>query len=423
MCKKGNQCNRTLCFFAHSASELRFPDTEDDAQAAAVDAAAASASATPLPLCQSSMASNSANISAVPQHAGVAMMQSVAGSSNNSLPLMHIGSMCSDASTATAVMGNLDGSSSYSIAALQAAGLRQGSCASQLTGIVDDMSGSYGLGGSDPGFLLQGLANQAQQQQAQHSSNSLSEPLPRLGANSNSIDPNAWLQLATASQLPASQILSSIRPPGASSVAAAQQAQQRQMLQQAANYAALGQAAQKPHGAQMAAFPGSSAGLNSNMMMMNGGSGSSSHPLVQPARMDSSAEQLVASLNGLQLQGGLADDRSGSLTSASATALADRYAALASGRPVDASMLQGTMNAQGAGVNSSRAEDFLLLQMLQEKQVQQQQQQAQAQMVQMGSGGHTLMQGQAGQSYTQVPTSLATPQPRGKLNWGFGLGM
>jgi hypothetical protein len=361
------------------------------------------------------------------------MMQSAAGSSNNSLPLMHIGSMCSDASTATAVMGNLDGSSSYSMAALQAASLRQGSCASQMTGIIDDMSGSYGLGGSDSGFLLQGLANQAQQQQqqqqqVQQGSNSLSEPLPRLGANSSSIDTAAWLQLATASQLPASQILSSIRPPGAASVAAAQQAQQRQMLQQAANYAALGQATQKPHGAQMANFPGSSAGLNSNMMMMSGGSGSSSHPLVQPVHMDSSAGQLVASLNGLQLQGGLVDDRSGSLTSASTAGLADRYAALtaaaASGRPVDASMLQGTMNAQGAGVNSSRAEDFLLLQLLQEKQVQQQQQQqAQAQMVQMGSGGNTLMQGQAGQSYTQVPTSLPAPRPRGKLNWSFGFGI
>jgi hypothetical protein len=326
-------------------------------------------------------------------------------------------------------MGNLDGSSSYNVAALQAAGLRQGSCASQLTGIADDMSGSYGLGGSDPGYLLQGLATQAQQQQqqqqAQHGSNSLSEPLPRLTANSNSIDTAAWLQLATASQLPASQILSSIRPPGASSVAAAQQAQQRQMLQQAANYAALGQAAQKPHVAHMANYPGSSAGLNSNMMMMSGGSGSSNHPLVQAARMDSSAEQLVASLNGLQLQGGLADDRSGSLTSASTAGLADRYAALtaASGHPVDASLLQGTINTQGAGVNSSRAEDFLLLQLLQEKQVQQQQQQAQAQMAQMGSGGNTLMQGQAGQSYTQVPTSLATPQPRGKPNWGFGFGI
>jgi hypothetical protein len=64
MCKKGNQCNRTLCFFAHSASELRFPDTDDEVQAAAVDAAAASASATPLPLCQSSLVSTTASISA-----------------------------------------------------------------------------------------------------------------------------------------------------------------------------------------------------------------------------------------------------------------------------------------------------------------------------------------------------------------------
>lgn len=414
MCKKGNQCNRTLCFFAHSASELRFPDTEDEAEAAAVDAAAASATAGPLPMCVPG------NSSTVPQHAGLAMMQSAAGNSNNSLPLMHIGSVCSDASAATAAMGTLDGSSSsYSMAALQAAGMRQGSCASQLTGIVDDMSGSYGLGGSDPGLLLQGLAGQ-QQPQGQGGTNSLSEPLPRLGADPNAMNA-AWLQLATASQLPASQILSSIRPPGANSIAA-QQAQQRQVLQQSAGYAPL--AGQKPQ--VLGSYAGSSGPLNNSMMFVSGGSGSSNQPLVQPMqpRMDSSAEQLVAGLSGLQLQGGLVDDRSGSLTSNAA--LADRYAALtaaaASGRPVDASMLQGSMNAgvSAQTVNSSRAEDFLLLQLLQEKQVQQHQQQQAQQIARLSSGGNTLLQGQA---YTQVPTSVAAPQQRGKLNWGFGFGI
>lgn len=420
MCKKGNQCNRTLCFFAHSAADLRFPDTDDEAQAAAVDAAAASATAGPLPLCHPGIAST------VPQHAGISIMQPAAGGSNNSLPLMNIGSVCSDASAATAVMAAaVDGSSSsYNMAAYQAAGMRQGSGASQLAGVVDDMSGSYGLGGSDPGLLLQGLANsqaqqQPQQQHPQVGANSLSEPLPRMGSDASSLATAAWLQLATASQLPASQILNSIRPPGASSVAAQQAAaQQRQVMQQVATgYGPLGQAGPK-HQPQLGNYPGTTAGLHGNLMLLSGGSGSSSHALVQPC-MGNSAEQLVAGLNSLQLQGGgLVDDGSGGLASAaSASALADRYAGLtaaaASGCSVDASMLHGAMAADrtGQAVNSrSRAEDFLLLQLLQEKQIQQQQQPQQ--MPGVGSSGQAY--------HNQV--SVGARQQRGKINWSFGFG-
>jgi hypothetical protein len=427
MCKKGNQCNRTLCFFAHCASELRFPDTEDEAQAAAVDAAAASATAAPLPLYKPGLVSTGSN--AAQQHAGLALMQSVAGNSNNSLPLMQLGSVCSDASAATAALGTLDGSmGSYNMATLQAAanGMRQGSGGSQLTGLVDDMSGSYGIGSSDPGLLLQGLVNQQHQQvQAQECSDSLSEPLPRTGSDPNSLNAAAWLQLATASQLPASQILSSIRPPGVTTVLAQQrqlqqqqqiqqqQLQQHQMLQQAGGYANMGQA-QRP-AMQMGRMPVNSAPMN-HMMILPGGSGSSGHPLV-PQRMDSSAEQLVASLGGLQLQGMSGDDGSGSLMSASTAALADRYAALtaaagATGRPGDASLLQT------AGAGSSRTENFMLLQMLQEKQVQQQQQVAR-----LSNGGGSLS-GQsvsACQGFSQVPVT-ASQQP-GRMNWGYGLGI
>jgi hypothetical protein len=348
------------------------------------------------------------------------MMQSVAGNSNNSLPLMQLGSMCSDASAATAALGTLDGSmGSYNMASLQvaASGMRQGSGGSQLTGLVDDMSGSYGLGSSDPGLLLQGLVNQQQHQhvQAQDCSNSLSEPLPRTGNDPNSLNAAAWLQLATASQLPASQILSSIRPPGMASVIAQQQQQlqQRHMLHQAGGYTNLGQT-QRP-AMQMGRMPGNSAAMN-NMMVLPGGSGSSSHPLVHKS-MDSSAEQLVASLGGLQLQG-MGDGSSG-LMSASTAALADRYAALtaaagASGRPADASMLQA------AGAGSSRAENFMLLQLLQEKQVQQQQQQV----ARLSNGGGSMGPGQnvqTCQGFSQVP--VTAPQQPGRMNWGFGLGI
>lgn len=439
MCKKGNQCNRTLCFFAHSASELRFPDTEDEVEAAAVDAAAASATAGPLPMCHPGTASGS-----LPSHPGLVVMQSVNGSSNSSLPLMHIGSVCSDASAATAAMATADNSSSsYSMAALQAAAgsLRQGSCASQLTGMVDDMSGSYGMGGSDPGLFLPGIAAQQQQQQQppqlpQGGASSLSEPLPRLGSDPNNYSTAAWLQLATASQLPASQILSSIRPPNAASIAAQQaqqqlqQQQQHQAMMQSMSLSGL-QGVQKPPsqlGGLGPASQGSNTPLHSNLVLMAGGSGKSSHPLVHQQNLDSSAEQLVATLSGLQLQGGLVDDRSGSggLAPASGAALADRYAALtavaATGRPVDPSMLQGPLNtayASGQGAGSSRAEDFLLLQLLQEKQVQQQQQ-----LTRLSSGGGSLGARQnmpATHGYTG--TAITVPQQTQKLGWGFGMGV
>jgi hypothetical protein len=419
MCKKGNQCNRTLCFFAHSASELRFPDTEDEAEAAAVDAAAASATAAPLPLYSASMGTNSNNNSCtIPTVQGLAFMQSVAGNSNNSLPLMHIGSVCSDASAATAAMNTLDGSSSsYSLAALQAAaGMRQGSCASQLTGLVDDMSGSYGLGGSDPGMILQ-QAQQQHQQGAHGGSDSLSEPLRRLDSDPSTA---AWLQLATASQLPASQILSSIRPPAAATVAAQQQQlQQRQMLQHAAG-AAHRSAAPLANGGMMAA--------NGGMMMFIGGGGNGSGNLARvPPRMDSSAEQLVASLGGLQLQGGVLDDRSnGSLSSAANGYAGVGLAAAAGQRPVDASLLQlqGMNAAAGQGVgSSSRVEDFLLLQLLQEKQVQQQQQQQAAARLSTGGHGMGARQGMQAGQYNQQAAPAPTAQQRGKLNWNFSFGL
>jgi len=438
MCKKGNQCNRTLCFFAHSASELRFPDTEDEVEAAAVDAAAASATAGPLPMCHPGTASGS-----LPSHPGLVVMQSVNGSSNSSLPLMHIGSVCSDASAATAAMAD-NSSSSYSMAALQAAAgsLRQSSCASQLTGLVDDMSGSYGMGGSDPGLFLSGIAAQQQQQQQQPpqlpqgGTSSLSEPLPRLGSDPNNFSTAAWLQLATASQLPASQILSSIRPPNAASFAAQQAQQQLQQQRQAMMQSMTLSGLQGVHnpptqlGGLGHASQGSNTPLHSNVVLMSGGSGTSTHPLVHSQNMDSSAEQLVATLSGLQLQGGLVDDRSGSsgIAPASAAALADRYAAFsaaaAAGRPVDTSMLHGPLNtaaASGQGAGSSRAEDFMLLQMLQEKQVQQQQQQ---QLTRLSSGGGTLGARQnmpAAHGYTG--TAVTVPQQTQKLGWGFGMGI
>lgn len=441
MCKKGAQCNRTLCFFAHSASELRFPDTEDELEAAAVDAAAASASAGPLPMCHPAMLGAGGGGAGVQQqhqtqqHAGLMVMPSAAGGSNSSLPLMNIGSMCSDASTATAAMGgNMDGStSSYSMqvalqqAAVAAGSMRQGSGGSQLTGIVDDMSGSFTLGGSsDPGMLIQGLAgaqhqHTAQQQQQQQlqggSPNCLSEPLPRLGSdpNSNTLGHTAWLQLATASQLPASQILSSIRPPGASTVSAAaaaaaqQQAQQqRQMMQQAVavNYhAGLQHAvAQSAGGA-----PVGSMGSGGIAMLMSGGSGSSSHPLVPP-RMDSSAEQLVASLNSLQLQNSLgADDGS-------------RYAAHATSLLQHQGLNPATAAAAAQGVTSSRAEDFLLLQLLQDKQVAQQQQQQLARLSSSGNAAAAMgVQHTMRPAFRQASVPVTAPPSNNKLSWGFGI--
>ncbi|WIA39588.1 hypothetical protein OEZ86_005672 [Tetradesmus obliquus] len=372
MCKKGNQCNRTLCFFAHSACELRFPDTTDDLEAAAVDAAAASATAGALPMVTPGAQTvtyhpSSMMMGMAPNAAAV--NAAVHGGSGYGLPgMMGIGGVCGDSSSmqlANAARYNIaNGGSSYGLVGMpgQQQQQLQGSLQGPLQGslVRDDAGGSFAsLAGSDPNLRIPGIAMQQQQQQ-DAAARSLSEPLPPMPDGStammNGCNPAtnaAWLQLAAASQLPASQILSSIRPPQPQPPQMPQAAQQ---LMPGTRNAAMDAAASLAH---LAAPPGMMGGLNMNMS--SGGAAS--------AGMDNVSSNLAAL--------SLVDDSSNSsscLTGMSGehqylAALNVAAAAAASGRPLDLSAALQTP-LQSPPKNSSNMENFLLLQQLQAQQQQ-----------------------------------------------------
>jgi len=200
---QGNQCNRTLCFFAHSACELRFPDTGDDAEAAAADAAAASATATPLGMCGST-SSMSAVYPAVTGSSATLLQPETAHPSSGNSGLLLPNGMMALGQVPDALVG---GGSSYL--------MQSGNSLGGLGSFGSQERIGLGIGCSDPGLLNLGWAA--------NGSTCLSEPLPRVDSDaaalmaatnsSSSSNAAAWLQLAAASQLPASQICSSIRQP------------------------------------------------------------------------------------------------------------------------------------------------------------------------------------------------------------------
>ncbi|KAF6253175.1 hypothetical protein COO60DRAFT_463560 [Scenedesmus sp. NREL 46B-D3] len=353
MCKKGNQCNRTLCFFAHSACELRFPDTSDDLEAAAVDAAAASATAGALPLVtpgnQTITYHPSSMMVGAPSAAAAAAAAN--GSSSHGLPLlMGHGAQLANAANAGRYAG-AGGSGSYGLVGMtgqqqQVQQMQHMQHLQQMQGLLvhDDSGASYlGLAGSDPNLHIPGIA----MQQPQAAARSLSEPLPPMPDASpgviggcNSSGSAAWLQLAAASQLSASQIMSSIRPPTQQMQQAAQQ------LMPGAGSPGLDAAL-----ACMAAPPG--------MMGMGG---------ARPAADNTAgADHLSSNIAAM----GLADDSSTSsscLTSVSGdhqylAALNAAAAAAASGRPLGFGAV-----LQSPPKHSSNMENFRLLQQLQAQQ-------------------------------------------------------
>jgi hypothetical protein len=344
-----------------SACELRFPDTSDDLEAAAVDAAAASATAGALPLV-------TPGNQTITYHPGSMMMMAPnaaaaaavnGGSSYHGMPgIMGLGGMCADPSMQLAnAAANAsryavaNGGSGYGLVGMagQQQQMQQQMQQMQSSLVRDDVGRSYvSLAGSDPNLRIPGIAMPQQQDAAR----SLSEPLPPMPDASagmmNSCNASAtnaaWLQLAAASHLPASQIMSSIRPP-------AQQQMQQQLMPGASNPAidaAL---------ARMSAAPGM---LN----MSSGGAGS--------AAVDGmgGADRLSSNLAGMSL----VDDSSTSSSCLTALSGDHQYlaalnvaaAAAASGRPLDiGSALQSPPK------NSSNMENFLLLQQLQAQQQQQ----------------------------------------------------
>jgi hypothetical protein len=358
-----------LCLLC-SACELRFPDTTDDLEAAAVDAAAASATAGTLPLVtpgsQTVTYHPSSMMMMAPTAAPAAAAAAAAMSgSGYGLPgIMGLGGVCSSsmqlaASAANYTMAN--GGSSYGLVGMPGQqqqlqhmqGSLQGSL--QVSLVRDDVGSSFGgLAGSDPNLRIPGVAMQQQQDAVR----SLSEPLPPAmpdasAAMMNGCNPSAnaaWLQLAAASQLPASQILSSIRPPP-------------QQMQQAAPQLAPGTCnptIDAASFAQMSAAPG----------MMNASAGGAANAAMDPVR---GADHLSSNFAGL----GLVDDSSNSSSCMTAVSGDQQYlaalnvaaAAAASGRPLDLSAALQTP-LQSPPKNSSNMENFLLLQQLQAQQQQ-----------------------------------------------------
>lgn len=396
MCKKGNQCNRTLCFFAHSASELRFPDTDNAEEAAAVDAAAASATAGPLPMCQPVPCGQMAYAPG-----GMVMVPVVPGNSANSLPLpggmMNLGAVCDSSSTG----------GSYTLLPLVGRPGQGPMRQTSLSVVSQDELSGYGLG-SDQGLRMPGIAMAAPE------GSSISEPLPRLGSEnmggSGAGNPTAWLQLAAASQLPASQILSSIRPPSQQQhqQGAGMQMQSQQIQMQAVAMLQQQQAAQQ-QAARMSAQPGGAMAY------------------AKPKPVESSAEVLSANLAGMSLQGGLVDDSSSSscITSLSGDQqyFAAALAAATSGPGSSYEQLAGTSPPQvaaaasKAGAAQQRADDFMLLHQLQQQQL-----------IRLGSGSAALAQQHAsGQMFPAqaaqlggMPGASLVGQP-GSGNWAVRL--
>jgi hypothetical protein len=285
----------------------------------------------------------------------------VNGGSSYGMPgIMGLGGMCADLSMQLAnTAANAsryavaNGGSGYGLVGMagQQQQVQQMQQQMQSSLVRDDVGSSYvSLAGSDPNLRIPGIAMPQQQDAAR----SLSEPLPPMpdasagimnGCNSSATNA-AWLQLAAASQLPASQIMSSIRPP------AQQQMQQAvQQLMPGAGNPAIDAAL-----ARMSAAPGM---LN----MSSGGAGSTAVDGM------GGADRLSSNLAGMSL----VDDSSTSSSCLTALSGDHQYlaalnvaaAAAASGRPLDSGSA-----LQSPPKNSSNMENFLLLQQLQAQQQQ-----------------------------------------------------
>ncbi|KAF8058890.1 zinc finger CCCH domain-containing protein 56 [Scenedesmus sp. PABB004] len=325
MCKKGNQCNRALCFFAHSASELRFPETGDDLEAAAVDAAAASATAGALPpaVCGAPAAVFTPASMLVPGLPG----------GYGALPsIMGLGQVCGDGGAAAHM-------AAAQLAAMGGAGYGMVPVGAPPPMLVrQDGSGAYALGGSDGSFAGVDPA-------------SLSDPLPRLGGDGMGAPSSAaWLQLAAASQLPVSQVMGAIQPPPAH----AQSAQARGHALHAPNALALQQQAR-----------GAAAGLQ----CVNAGAGAGSP--------GAGADHLATSLAGMAL----VDDNSASSCLTSLSGDQQYLTVLAGGGGGSSLDLSSALTGGGVSspVKASAGMDLLLLQ-------QQLHAQQQAQLAKLGSG-------------------------------------
>lgn len=360
---QGNQCNRTLCFFAHSACELRFPDTSDDAEAAAVDAAAASATATPLPLCASTSSMSAVHPAAAATGSSATLLPQITAqpSSCSNSGLLLPNGMVGMSQASDALMGG--GSSFYSGNSFGGMG---SFCSQDLPGL--------GIGCSDPGVLIPGLAVD--------NSSCLSEPLARVNTdaaalmaatNTNgSSNVAAWLQLAAASQLPASQIRNSIRPPPSV------QPQPPQPHSTALFANEIGRGVPDDF---------SGAAINSNAaraMQQLSVPGANVMGILNSGRargVDSSADHVAAGFAGLNLQasatgfgaaagaGLLVDDSSSSSCITSISGDQQQFLAalgLAVGMPQNAGLMVapgGPGSSQAPGrAGSARAEDLMLLQ-------------------------------------------------------------
>lgn len=363
MCKKGNQCNRTLCFFAHSASELRFPDTQDDLEAAAVDAAAASATAAPLPLCTVSSSLNSGQAYTIGSSSVSMVPNTACGSSLGMQNIMNL--------------GQVDGSTG-GFGLMAAAAMPQ-----QQVLLQDELGSCYG--GSDPALQIHGIAMQ------QPDTQSISDPLPRLGSEVNAMaaaaaaNPAAWLQMAADAQLTGNQIMNQISRP--------QPSQQVQLQLQTQQPAALVPAVAPSMEAAYAAATG--------MAQRNTGV-SNMFVVANPAAGVASADALAAGLASI----GLADDSSGSsscmtdMTNEQYLAALNACNAAGVGGNYILGMLQQTVSSP------PRNENMLLLQQLQQHQQLQQQQQ---QLMKLTSNGSAVSRQSSGSVFMGVPTT----QPNG----------
>jgi hypothetical protein len=332
-------------------------------EAAAVDAAAASATAGALPLVTPGSQTITYHPSSIMMVAPDAATAAVNGSNGYGLPgIMGLGGVCGDSSgmqLANAANAGCytvaNGGSSYGLVGMSGQQQQLQQMQQMQNSLVrDDVTGSFAsLAGSDPNLRIPGIAMQQQQDAAR----SLSEPLPPMpdasAAMMNGCNPNAnaaWLQLAAASQLPASQILSSIRPP-------------TQPMQQAAQ--------QLVPGACNATMDASLAHTSAPPGMLNMSAGGAAS-----TGMDNvgGSDRLSSNLAGLSL----VDDSSTSTPPPTAisgdqqylAALSVAAAAAASGRPLDLSAVLHTP-LQSPPKNSSNMENFLLLQQLQAQQQQQ----------------------------------------------------
>eukprot|EP00878_Enallax_costatus_P006338 GHUV01006645.1.p1 GENE.GHUV01006645.1~~GHUV01006645.1.p1 ORF type:complete len:453 (+),score=180.42 GHUV01006645.1:50-1408(+) len=357
MCKKGNQCNRTLCFFAHSASELRFPDTQDDLEAAAVDAAAASATATPLSLCTAASSSLTSSQAFSFAGGGVAMLPATAsGSSFGMQSLVGMGQVCSD--------GSAGGFGLLQVPAVQ-------HLPQQQLILQQDEAGSC-YEGSDSAMQVPVIGV------PQNDSQSISDPLPRLGSGMAAGNPTARLQMAAAAQLSGNQIMSQIsRPPG----------QQQVQLQLPTPQAATLMPTAVP---SMEAAYAAATGMARVQDLQHGAAQQNVFVVANPAAKTLiNADMLSAGLAGISL----ADDSSGSSSCMAGMSNEQYLAALNAanaGRPYDISMLQQTVPSP------NRNENMLLLQHLQQHQQLQQQQQ---QLIKLSSGGSAVSRQSSGSVY------------------------